>query len=281
LWQVSHVSQAWLLWRQWWPAWPLPALALLVLGRRGDETVLVAFFSLILLWPLTLAVGRVAGQRAGAAAGAAAALLLAVQVVLPAPVQRIQPVALERRFAHPGEIARHTIRLPSAGHEWQTLWARTPSPEAYVYVQLVREKGASEPGLVVRLNGVDLGPLTAATTVGEPQVPFGWQDEQVWHRLPVSRPQLEADPLVEIAVAPRPDAPPAPGTVGLVGGHSYRPTVPPAPSALFDGTSWSTDPSILLPRPPGARWDTTSPVRYFVELRLVEPGSRHVLAMYY
>jgi hypothetical protein len=273
--RVPFESHAWTMWAYGWPA---PALAVALVAGHGSRTAwLIAFFSLVLLWPATLATGRVAGRRAGAAAGVVCAALLVAPLVAPAPALRLDPLMLERRFDSPQQVARHTLRLPVHERAWAALWSARPESEAYLYFSVLSYNGyAGEPGLTVRLGDRPLGDLTMRTLA--PGRGNDGTGDQAWHRLRVTRQELEAAPLLQVTVAPRGDAPVIPGETGLAGGYSFHPTDGPQASAFFDGERWRTEPTaVLAGLPPGA----TVPVRYYIELRILQSSTRRWIALYY
>ena len=256
--------------------WPIPALAAVFAAFWGSPTAwIVAFFSLVLLWPATLAARRIAGPAAGVIGGGICTTLLAALLVLPPPAIRTQPTSLVRRLSAPNEALRHTFRLPVTSRSWTALWSQSPQPVAYLYLWVNSHASAQDPGLVVRLGDQELGRLTL-DTLAPPQrrIPR----DLAWHRLPVSRQQLEATPLLHVTVALDPASRLEPGVAGLEGGYSFAPTYPPSPSSFFDGERWTTDPHVVLPgHPPGF----DGPVRYYIELRIFEPGTGRALAIYY
>ena len=77
---------------------------------------------------------------------------------------------------------------------------------------------------------------------------------------------------------PRPEALGAGAVAELMGGFSYKPTKPPRPSAFFNAGIWSSVPGDLLPTYPSQE---LRPARYYIELRIVHPSSRRLLATYY
>jgi hypothetical protein len=257
--------------------WPFAAVAVLALAApawRG--TWLMAFFTFILLWPASLVVARIAGERAGLLTSTLCLGLLLAQVILPPPVFPVDMLVYERPFEHQGQVAQHTLRLPVDDRGWLSLWSRSPEPEAYVYVSIANRRRPEPPPLMVSLNGRELGAFGAGTRAA-PQVEAD-KEERVWHRLRVPRADLEYEADLQIEVRPLPSLVPA--AVGVIGGYSYRPTRPPAPSAFFDGTMWSTEPSVMLPVP-GRSPALLGPMRYFIELRVVDPVDRRFLAIYY
>lgn len=272
------------LWIRYWPV--LGLLPPLVQGAGG--AVPTAFFVLVLLWPATLLVTRIAGVPAGAVCGGVCVVLLAAQAVLPPPEPAIQPDTLWRRFDHPQQAARHSMRLPVRERDWAAMWARRTEPEAYLYFLLVIHETVRDPALTVWLNDEELGHLSAAT-----EVAVAAAFPQHWHRLPVRRDQLEASEVTHVRVALRAAAPPPAGGVGLVGTYSLRPTFGPAASAFFDGRDWSMAPRVVLPElPPPPNRDVVrtlvekqmsaaDPVRYVIELRILDPAAKRWLAVYY
>ncbi len=279
--------------RLWLLLWPLPTLLLLALsGAAGPSFWPVTFFTMVLLYPATLVTARLFGPRAGAAAGAVLAGLLALRLFVPPPAPAVQPATLERRFNLPTQQARHTIRLPLIDPGWQHLWSRTPEPEAYLYFLVATRAGVVDPSLTVLLGDGELGGLSPRTRLTPPKsAETGARDEQHWHRLPLSRRQLEGQPLLRVTVQPGPGF--TPGGAGLGGGYSYHPTMGPTPSEYFDGERWTTDPRLMLPDIPNiygapsrpyphpAAGAPIDPVRYFIELRLIDPQTRKLLAVYY
>lgn len=281
------------LWRAWLLWWPLPTLLLLLLpGAPGTSFWLVAFFTLVLLYPATLAASRIAGRRAGAVGGAAFFGLFALRLVLPVPSPTVQPAILERRFDLPTQLARHTIRLPLDSPTWKELWTRTPEPQAYLYFLISTRPGVQDPALIVRLADHELGYLSLQTRLQAPaSTEPATTDQRHWHRLPVARNDLEKQSLLRVTVQPGPAF--VSGAAGIDGTYSYRPTNGPSPSDFFDGERWTADPRELLPDAPGLfgapsqpyRHPTsgaaTTPLRYFVELRLIDPSTRRILSAYY
>lgn len=280
-------------WRAWLILWPLPTLLLLLLpGAAGTSFWLVAFFTLTLLYPATLATSRILGLRAGAYSGAVIFGLFALRLVLPVPSPAVQPAILERRFDLPTQLARHTIRLPLESPAWNDLWTRTPEPQAYLYFLISTRPGVQDPALVVRLADRELGALSLQTRLRAPaSTEPGTIDQRHWHRLPVARSDLEGQSLLRVTVQPGPAF--VPGAAGLDGTYSYRPTNGSSASDFFDGERWTADPPDLLPDAPGlfgapsqpyrhsAPGAATVPLRYFVELRLIDPSTRRILSAYY
>jgi hypothetical protein len=272
--------------RAWWrvllAAWPLAALVAIGIAHGWGRTALLpAFLTVVILWPATLVVGRLAGARAGAVAGVLCAGLLWLQALLPAPSPALQRSLLLRRFDDPRQSVRHVLRPPVGSAAWRDLWSRTPPPDAFLYVMVMTGPGSVDPGLRVQLGGQPLGDLTAETWAGRGK-PGTETGSSGWYRLPVSRAALEQGGLLEVSIAPADPETFVPGSVGLFGGYSLRPTVPPAPSAFFDGERWSTAPSTLLPDWPS---EIKGAVRFYVELRVLQsrslPGNHRVLAIYY
>lgn len=264
-------------WRLALLGWPLAALLAIAIAHGGRRTALLpAFLTLVLLWPATLAAGRIAGERAGAAGGLLLAGLFWLQAILPHPVPEVQHSMVEKRLESPAQSVRHVIRLPLGSPSWRSRWAATPPPEAYLYVMLSVAEGTRSPALGVQIEGQPVGELTATTWArGGPQEGAGGSG---WHRIRLSREALERDPLLEVTVAPVSPESFTPGAVGFIGGYSLRPTVRPAPSAFFDGERWSTEPQVLLPAWPDG---VSGAVRYYVELRLIHPLSRRLIGTYY
>jgi hypothetical protein len=253
------------------------ALLAIAVAHGGRRTALLpAFLTLVLLWPATLAAGRIAGERAGAVGGLLLAGLFWLQAILPHPVPEVQHSNLEKRLESPAQSVRHVMRLPLGSPSWRSRWAATPPPEAYLYVMLSVAQGTSSPALGVQIGGQPVGELTASTWArGGPQEGAAGSG---WHRIRLSREALERDPLLEVTVAPTGPESFTPGAVGLIGGYSLRPTVRPAPSAFFDGERWSTEPKVLFPAWPDG---VSGAVRYYVELRLIHPTSRRLIGTYY
>lgn len=280
-------------WRAWLFLWPLPTLLLLLLpGASGTSFWLVAFFTLILLYPATLAISRILGRRAGAMVGGVFFSLFALRLVLPVPSPTVQPAILERRFDLPTQQARHTIRLPLESPAWKALWTRTPEPQAYLYVLISTRPGVQDPALVVRLADRELGSLSLQTRLRAPaSTEPATIDQRHWHRLPVTRSDLEKQSLLRVTVQPGPAF--VAGAAGVDGTYSYRPTNGPSPSDFFDGERWTADPRELLPDAPGpfgapsrpylhlAPGAAPTPLRYFIELRLIDPMTRRILSAYY
>ena len=268
--------------RLWSVAWPIPPLALVALfGRNERATWPIVFFTLTLLLPATIAAGRIGGRRWGLGLSAAFAFLLVMQVVLPPPIPNRQEATLERRFTERTQVARHVITPPIAAPEWRALWERPTPTEAYVYVLVALGAEVAQPSLEVSLNGQPLGRLDQRRRVRDSN---SLAERHEWHRLPLTRQQIESSATLEIGVSPDPAAPLTPDAVGLVGGFSYRPSTPGQASAFFDGTGWRADAASVLPRTPTNAIGSTRPterVRYFIELRLIDAETRRILAAYY
>jgi hypothetical protein len=249
--------------------WPVAGLGPVAMVSGGfAAVVLLGFFVVIALWPGVLLVERLAGSRAAFVSAAACTALLLAQAVLPAPQLAREPVWLSRSFDSERQIARHSMALPTDDARWSALWARSPQPEAFLYVALALAEGVDDPALQIRLGGRTLGELdrNAALKGGSP-----------WYRLRVARSELQGQPPLEVTIAPRPGTL-APGAVRLHGGFSSRSTVVPRPSAFFDGERWLSEPDALLP---GYASQGAGPARYYVELRLIDPTTRRVLTVYY
>ena len=267
------------LWSLAWPAAPLVLVALF--GRNERATWPIVFFTLTLLLPASIAAGRIGGRRWGLGLSAVFAGLLALQIVLPPPIPNRQAATLERRFSERTQAARHVITPPVASPEWRAMWERAAPVQAYVYVLTVLGAEVVQPSLEVTLNEQALGRLDQRSRVHDASPAT---ERHEWHRLPLTRSQIEATARLEFRVFPDPAAPPAPNAVGLVGGFSYRPTTAGQPSAFFDGALWRTDPASVLPRAPQDAITPPQPtdrLRYFVELRLIDTETRRVLAAYY
>lgn len=274
----------WQRWAHIWVVvWPGPLLAALIVASRFSRGALLpAFFVLVLLWPVTLATLRIAGAFAGAMASCLCALLLVAQVVIAAPALPTLPETRIRYFDQPQQAARHTLRLPTGDPAWQRLWSRSPAPAVYLYFLVATKPDVADPGLGVRLGARPIGELSAATRYAE----LGDENQQhvSWFRIPVTRDELEAEAPLSIIVAPLPAAWAGPGSSGLLGGFSFHPTFPPAPSAFGEGGQWVTDPATVLPpaaSAPATRVAPGGPMRYYIELRFVQPKSGRFLAMFY
>ena len=138
--------------------------------------------------------------------------------------------------------------------------------------------GVDDPSLSVQVGGQPPADLSPATRVGDAGAPEDGMTLN-WHRIEVTRDQLEKDPLLEVTVGPTGPERFAPAAVGMVGGFSLRPTVRPTPSAFYDGASWSTEPPAMLPLWPGG---VKGAARYYVELRVVKQAfRRQTLTTYY
>ena len=78
---------------------------------------------------------------------------------------------------------------------------------------------------------------------------------------------------------------PGPDAVGLLAGFSYRPTSPQNVAEWFDGRQWTSGAGAVLPSevlaPVVSFAHFRGSVRYMVDVRVVEPGSGRVLAVYY
>ena len=255
--------------------WPVPALAASFVALDGSRSFwLGGFLTLALLWPVSLAVQRVAGNVAGAIVATLLCGLHVAQLALPPPIANAQPNVLERRFTTPQQAIRHTFRLPLGDVRWESLWARTPPAEAYLYFYVSRDRETVDGALSVTLDGVTLGDLSSRSAVaGSPE----------WHRLPVTRAQLETARPFTVVVGPSAHAPFVAGALGFGGGFSFRPSAPPTPSAFFDGSAWSSAPEALFPDLAGARdlFPQPGPQRFFVELRFIDPATRRFLGVYY
>ena len=271
------MSRTRLLRRLVW-SWPLVGLAaFFAFAREGGAAWIVGFFVVVILWPATLTVTRLFGPAAGgAAAGVCTALLLA-QLVLPPPTLRLEPTQLVRPFEDERQIARHTLRLPQDTPGWLAAWRRDPEPRAYLYVSLELRPDRGDTGLDLYVGETLLGALDGAARLSALRpADAAPANDPAWYRLHVGRPLLDRSPVLEVFVRPRAGGLSPAGRVGISGGHSFRPTNPPEPSAFFDGTTWSTKPQVLLPGYP-----TESAARYFIELRLVDESSGRLVAAYY
>ena len=256
-------------------AWPVPVVAgLLVVGGRGP---LLAVVTLALFWPLSLALLTLWGPRPAAGAGLVCSGLLAAQFVLPHPVMQAQRLTLERRFSETDQIARHRIKLPDSPERRWGLSTRRPPPQPYLYVSIVNRQLGADPPLRVLVGTLDLGRPTRDTrTVAQYR---GAESEVYWHRFAVPIEAIADQQVLDVQVAPDAAAGFAPGVVGLMGGYSYRPSMP-TPSAFFDRGEWNSDPVTVLPgegHPPGFH----GPVRYHVELRVLDPVTRQFIEILY
>lgn len=264
------------LWCYGWPVAAVPLLALADPQRRPAS--LAIYFTLVLLWPISLVTMRLAGVRAGAAVGGACVALFAGSLVLPRPNYLLQPVVLERPLTEPTQAVRYTMQIPTNASSWRMMWGRQPEPEAYLYIQASRPLSA--PVVAIRLTL----PGRAATLTNESVVP-GVSEEGIraryWYRLRLSRAELEQSdrfPVVLSAAASgRPEGDPNNPAVALLGAFSFRPTYAGATSEFFDGSRWSADPGSVLPGFPEGQGQA----RYSVEIRIVEPTTRRLLAVYY
>lgn len=257
-------------------AWPVPVVAgLLVVGGRGP---LFAVVTLALFWPLSLAFLTLWGPRPAAGAGLVCSALLAAQFFLPPPVIQAQRVTLERRFSESDQIARHRIKLPDSAESRWGLSTRRPPPQPYLYVSIVNRLLGADPPLRVSVGALDLGRATRQTrTVAQYR---GAESEVYWHRFPLPIEALVGHQVLDVQVTPDTAAGFAPGAVGLMGGYSYRPSLPPSPSAFFDRGVWHLDSITVLPgegHPPGF----LGPVRYHVELRVLDPVTRQFVEILY
>ncbi|MGI8422844.1 MAG: hypothetical protein ACR2NO_01780 [Chloroflexota bacterium] len=147
-----------------------------------------------------------------------------------------------------------------------------------MFLSIVNRAPGTDPPLVARIGEQDLGAISRVTRAVEQKRTE--QFELFWHRLPVPNALVERAEVLNVEVFPNPDALFSPGVVGLVGGYSYRPSAPPAPSAFFDGFAWSADPVTVLPGE-GHPAGFTGPVRYHVELRVFAPDTRRYLYLLY
>jgi hypothetical protein len=256
--------------------WPAPVVAgLLLIGGRGP---LLAVVVLALFWPASLALLIVFGPRAAVAAAIACSALLVSQFLLPAPTMQAQRISLERRFTSLDQVARHQIKLPSDAAARWGLTTRRPPPQPYLYLSIVNRALGDDPPLRVTVGAYDLGRATRATRVAAQY--RGADSEVFWHRLALPLAVLSGEATLEVQIVPDPTSGFVPGVVGLMGGYSYRPTSPPTPSSFFDNGSWQHDPVVVLPgegHPPGFH----GPVRYHVELRVLDPATRQFIDVLY
>ena len=269
-----------------WPGgiallWPIPVLALVALLAWGSRSLWpTIFFTLTLLWPMSLTARRIGGARWGNAFGMTFSALLVLQAVLPLPLPDRPPATLERRFSSLDEAMRHII-APQASAEWRRLRERSAATEVWVYVMTVLDDTAAHPQLSLAAGERHIGTLDASARLTPGQPPA--VDRHEWYRVRLDPDLLRLDAPIELVVRPDASAPFTPGSVGLVGGFSYRPTNPPTPSAFFDGARWATEPESLLSPPAGEARDAQldKPMRYFVELRLIDPETRRIIAALY
>jgi hypothetical protein len=241
--------------------------------RGSNATWMVAFSWVAPLLPVSLAIGRIFGPVAGTWAHAVSAMLIALQLVLPPPQLNVGPLAVARPLAG-GQRVRQAVRLPLGTAGWTRLWSRDPQPEAYIYVNVLVPPGTSDPRLALQLNGRPFASLEAQTLL--PKTPS--DEANVWHRIHVSRADLEAAPILETVITARPDGAAFPGRVGVLGGFSFRPSAPVPPPAFSSGSTWETDPNALFE---GVHLPSGTPVRYYVDVRLIDSKTRDIIATYY
>jgi hypothetical protein len=253
---------------------PLVGWSALAVATKGGPAIWPwAFFVLVIAAPAALAVHRVFGPGPGSLAAGIAGLLLAAQTVLPPPQLRQEPALLARPFENERQLARHSLRLPA--EDLEAIWRRTPEPRAYLYVALRLEPDRADSGLVIRVGESAPANLDGAARLS-PLREAAASVETAWYRIALDRALVGGRSPLSVVVAPRGGPWPATAGVSLLGGFSFRPTDPPAPSAFFDGAAWSIEASALFPGYSGH-----APVRYYVELRLVDPETGHLLAIYY
>jgi len=275
--QRQSRSTRWAWARRALRAWPLGAVGLAFLTSGSAAAAwLIAFTWIAALLPVVLVIGRVFGATAGTLAHGASALLIVAQVLLPAPDLSVGPLSLTRSFTSPDQMVRHRIGLPAGQTSWEALLAGVPEPEAYIYVAIAPQPEVPAIPLAVTSGATRLGTLTRASLVP------GVSDSEtiMWHRLrlpaTVLHSQPDASPL-EIVITPETDGSFTPASVAAVGGFSFRPGVADGASAFFDGSAWQTAGAALFEGVP----ESAGRLRYYVELRLVDPETRRLRGVYY
>jgi hypothetical protein len=266
--------------------WPIPAIAaVLVAGGFGPVAWMVVLLTLLALWPASLVSGMVFGDRAGVAASGLAMTLVLGRALLPIPTPVLQPVVLDQRFTRIDQAARHTIRLPLGTAFWDALWdtPSQPQPQASLWFFIASDASLSR-RLQVSVGDAPLGFIDRASAA--PEMAWDVFGRRDWHRLWVTRTELEARETLEVVVRPDRFSSPPDGQIGLLGGFALRPTAGAQPSAFYDGRGWSGAPEALfdlsLPRSRAA--GSVRPVdayRYFVELRITHAETGRILAIYY
>ena len=174
------------------------------------------------------------------------------------------------------------MRLPVDTAQWEHLWSSHPKLQAYVYVMVATDDTVESPMLLAKIGERDFRTIDVESQVVRAGGTNG--SSRYWHRLPISREQLEVAKDFVITISPQAAYQSMPGRVGLAGGYSYRPTVPGTPSELLVGDRWTTDPHLLLPILPAdaaSRPSDPGPVRYFIELRLIDTDTGLIKAIYY
>lgn len=244
-----------------WRLAPYTLVALtLVAATAGapPPTALVhLFFVPVLLGGIVAAAGML-GWRAQTGVALAGFVLVLGQRAIQRPISA-PPSSQWTQSLASGQIIRHGINLPAGTSAWERAWDR-PATSAMVWL-CARGPLTAEDGLLLAVNGLDIGAVTEARAIGPRPQPTSVG----FYRMPVARMTLERSRLATFELRRSSGATTRP--IEICGTFTYQPTAGMEASQFFDGVAWHS---------PGA----TQRGRYVIELRLEGTDGRP-FAVYY
>lgn len=207
------------------------SLAIAVVAAPVESAIARAFFTLV-IGGGAVATAGLAGRRAQVLAALALVALTTLQRAPVRPVTVPPSSFWLTPLQSPGQIVQHRIAVPAGTAEWESLWRSTGEGGLAALWVCARGPLRPEDGLQVWLNGQPLATLVESLSSAPRPLPTSVG----FFRVPVTRAQLEREPVATVQVRRAPSSTDRP--IDVCGTFTYRPTAGWDASAYFDGTRW-------------------------------------------